>query len=335
MNLTFKSLSTLFILALGVFIGASALQAVAYTWTAPSGGPGTTNVAPPINVGVNGVSNLQEKFDSLQIDGNLGILGSFVVSTGTTPLIANSTKGKVLTAIDDSGTAAWMTGGEGGSGLAFGIKNDTNNDGSPDAVAFNTIYHAQTDGIVYASIHYGSNWPDMKAYTDSNPTPTTMVIDEGPDDDGGNSSMSFPVKKGDYWEVAVNGSYNTSNINWMPVVPVNAATQMIVQNTNTTVTGSGVVGGGCYSTSFAYGSDYTISNAVYASWGNASTVHSTIATAATTDNNSTACTCPTGYTSRITGQEISSGQTGGNGKYITGSGTYRPAFDVAFECVAN
>ena len=143
MNLTFKSLSTLFILALGVFIGASALQAVAYTWTAPSGGPGTTNVAPPINVGT-GTQQLhalgtlsaaiQEKSDSLAIDGNLGVLGTLSaiylnVASGT----ASTTAGSVLVN-DGRGNASWGDLSTApstecdGSGLIHVISNNEMND---------------------------------------------------------------------------------------------------------------------------------------------------------------------------------------------------------------
>lgn len=71
-----KQLLTLAALAGGFVIGASALVAMAQTWTPPSNTPPTPNVAAPINVGVSGVSAIQEKYDSLRIDGNLGIMGN-------------------------------------------------------------------------------------------------------------------------------------------------------------------------------------------------------------------------------------------------------------------
>jgi hypothetical protein len=104
---------------------------------------------------------------------------------------------------------------------------------------------------------------------------------------------------------------------------------------------SGSIGGGCYMVASNDGTDYTTGNAYYSVWGNASTSYplptSNIdsGNAANTNNDANACTCPSGYTSRITGQTPGASQTGGNGKYISGSGAFRPAFDTTFACIKN
>ena len=85
-------------LVAGFLIGASALSAFATgTWTPPSTLPPGNNVDAPINVG----TGLQEKLGSLLIDNNFGILGNLIIATGTPDT------GKVLTAVDNTGTATW------------------------------------------------------------------------------------------------------------------------------------------------------------------------------------------------------------------------------------
>lgn len=87
--------------ALGVFAQGS--------WTSPTTPPPGGNVAAPINTGL----NLQEKLGALIIRSGLWVDGNFVVATGT----SGGVRGKVLTAVDDSGTVGWGTpAAQGGSG---------------------------------------------------------------------------------------------------------------------------------------------------------------------------------------------------------------------------
>ncbi len=223
MNKFIKQTLTLTIMA-AVAIGISVTYAA--TWVGPTATAPNGNIEAPINAS----NNTQAKLGSLILNSNTPVQNAIGLTVfGTTLLNGNiqiatgsPSAGKVLTAVDSTGIATWATAGSGSTnGLAFGIRNDRTGDSVADTVAFNTVYQAQTDGIVYASIYYGSNWPKMKGYTDSSSNPTTLVSDEGPDDDGGNSSISFPVRKGDYWKVVLNGSYNNEMINWMPIVPTN------------------------------------------------------------------------------------------------------------------
>ena len=87
---------------IGIIIGVSAVSVWAQTsgsWTVPSTTPPIPNVATPINVG----SLLQEKTGSVLLDGNFGVGGNFIISTGT------PATGKILTAVDNLGTATWKT----------------------------------------------------------------------------------------------------------------------------------------------------------------------------------------------------------------------------------
>lgn len=85
-------------LAVGFLIGASALSALATgTWSPAPSNPPSNNVDAPINVG----SALQEKLGSLLIDNNVGIIGNLIIATGT------PSAGKVLTAVDGTGTVVW------------------------------------------------------------------------------------------------------------------------------------------------------------------------------------------------------------------------------------
>ncbi len=104
------------LLVTGFLLGATALSALAGVWTPPQSAPPADNVPAPINVGKLGVSALQEKFDSLMIDGNLGVLGNLVVATGTT---AGSVQNMVLTAVDAGGTVGWRSVSGGGGSLIF------------------------------------------------------------------------------------------------------------------------------------------------------------------------------------------------------------------------
>lgn len=92
----------------GFLIGASALSVFANSdnWQGPCDNPPKCNVAAPLNVG-NGtpllnLSGIQEKTDSLIIDGGLNVRGNLILASGT------PTAGEVLTSIDSIGTVSWQ-----------------------------------------------------------------------------------------------------------------------------------------------------------------------------------------------------------------------------------
>ncbi len=103
----------------GFLLGATALSALAQTFTAPQSAPPNGNVAAPINVGPN--ASTQVKSDAFVIQGLLG-LSSLQFNPGGT---SNVTPGKVLMAIDNLGDVAWAatstmsSGGGGGSVLTL------------------------------------------------------------------------------------------------------------------------------------------------------------------------------------------------------------------------
>jgi len=89
----------------------------------------------------------------------------------------------------------------------------------------NTVYRASADGFVLASVYfdggsYGlpADTPAFQAYTDSNSSPTTMVVGTGYGGRIDLFSMTFPVKKGDYWKVVFLGNSVTQpTIWWIPL----------------------------------------------------------------------------------------------------------------------
>ncbi len=212
------------LLGIGFLIGASALSALA-VW---SGAPCTPTTCPtnidgcnaPIHVGAVG----QNKFGSLSTLG-LGVIGDFKFLPSVDPS-KRPTIGQVLM-VDDSdlanGKVKWGS-VSGGSSGGFGVRNDRTKDGVVDTTpAWSTVYHAQTDGFVTAWFLYGSHWPLLQGFSDSNSNPTTLIVEEdGGDDGGGRASVTFPVRKGDYWKVTYNYDGVTrviyaGGISWMPM----------------------------------------------------------------------------------------------------------------------
>jgi hypothetical protein len=90
-----------------------------------------------------------------------------------------------------------------------------------ESYSFNQSYLASTDGFVNVYINYGgASWIFIKGYTDSSNPPTTVVA--GASASGAywmdNASMSFPVRKGNYWKAESTGSSpNSSRIQWTPL----------------------------------------------------------------------------------------------------------------------
>jgi len=113
MKLTRQSVLAASSLVIGGLIGASALVALANsvdgTFKSATCSPAECNTPAPINVGSGlallNITGIQEKTDSMIIDGGLNVRGNLIIATGTsaTPDVS----GYVLTAIDHFGTVAW------------------------------------------------------------------------------------------------------------------------------------------------------------------------------------------------------------------------------------
>ena len=107
------------LLAAGFLLGATALSALASgnTWTAPSQSPPNGNVAAPINVGPNTITQI--KTDGLIITGTLA-LKSLVVN----PTSGSVNDNWVLTSSGGNGTAVWAqpTGGSSGNSSSLRTK---------------------------------------------------------------------------------------------------------------------------------------------------------------------------------------------------------------------
>ena len=126
-----KQIFTFATLAVGVILGASALSAMARTWTAPSALPPNGNVDAPINAGVawQGKAGYLSVGTTSQISGqpsfyvngvglfdSLGVVGNFVIATGTPGT------GKVLTSLNTGGLVTWTaTSSLGITGGASGV----------------------------------------------------------------------------------------------------------------------------------------------------------------------------------------------------------------------
>jgi len=75
-----------------------------------------------------------------------------------------------------------------------------------------TVYLAATDGFVCAGSTEGTT-NDLKGYTDSSNPPTTLRLKSVLFVSGASiSSITMPVRKGDYWKVT-----GASWIYWLPV----------------------------------------------------------------------------------------------------------------------
>lgn len=101
----------------GLLLGASVLSAFATTgWTPAPSAPPAENVPAPINVGFTGNTIVQQKLDSLVIDGTLGLKDLIFKPAGVTVV-----PGSVLKAKDSNGTVEWgeVTATGGGSSLIF------------------------------------------------------------------------------------------------------------------------------------------------------------------------------------------------------------------------
>ena len=81
--------------------------------------------------------------------------------------------------------------------------------------AANAVHQATEDAIVTASYGYVSSWPIMRAYANAtqslvqNRDASAFIGWQGTDDDGGGQgSITFVVRKDEYWQVYINGNYS-------------------------------------------------------------------------------------------------------------------------------
>jgi len=79
-----------------------------------------------------------------------------------------------------------------------------------------TVYQAETDGLVVFSIWSTPSGSSLTGYSDSNAAPTTIRAANHTNAAGGGPSITFPVKKGDYYKVLTNGSYSDAAHFWIP-----------------------------------------------------------------------------------------------------------------------
>jgi hypothetical protein len=158
-----KQLITLGALVGGFIIGASALVAVADTgmWSAPTANPTGNNTPAPINVGGGNDPYTYSQIKTGLIGLNNAIINSLQILTaaGTT----TSTKGSVLSAIDNNGDVGWVAtsslGLSGGSSGVSKIVAGTNVTISPTTgTGAVTINATTTDNYELSVIHGASGY---------------------------------------------------------------------------------------------------------------------------------------------------------------------------------
>lgn len=93
----------------------------------------------------------------------------------------------------------------------------TNGLGSWQTFAFNAVHQAASDGLVVAIMH-GSSQAGIDGYTDSSNPPTTRRLHSYSwASSGGSSSLTMPVKAGDYWRVTTSYSIASTSVYWIPL----------------------------------------------------------------------------------------------------------------------
>ncbi len=362
--------SKIFVNLRAIILGLVISLGIGYVvaWTGPTDVPPNGNVAVPINVGGrDGVDTAKWYTQTKTGILNLAHLITPDLTVTNPDVVSPVTPGQVLTALDSTGRVGWASGGSSctvNSTSQLGSLSGTSGNNAyviklitilqPGTYTFTGTGHSYdaggggVDAVFLSSSYYSDGVKtstEANAITEvnsyrgtSNSSVTTPNITYGSGD-----PIIYAIKRSGAndtaWTIPANTTVTVTSQKYVYLVLSQASETGYVNITGSASSCSGAsssagsVGGGCYTTSSVMGADYVVAGAVYAAWGNASTTHTTFATAANTDNDSTACICPAGYSSRITGQNIGAGETGGNGKYVTGSGSYRPSFDMVFMCV--
>lgn len=79
-------------------------------------------------------------------------------------------------------------------------------------------HQATTDGFVVCWILGSSAAAGIAGYTDTNPSPTTLIQYASCDNDGGAINIVMPVKKGNYWLLnTISHSGDLPTITWIPL----------------------------------------------------------------------------------------------------------------------
>lgn len=180
--------------------GTAAAPSYSFTGQSNTGlFPAATNV---IGFSTNGAEKMR-----LDENGNVGI----GTSSPSAKLEVNGLIHSTLGGIKFPDGTVQTTAASGGGGGTNGFGSWTS------GYSLGTIYQASTDGLVIARM-YGSSHGGLRGFTDSNSNPTTeRLTNFSYAGAGGNSSITMPVKAGDYWKVISDYSVNTSSIYWVPV----------------------------------------------------------------------------------------------------------------------
>lgn len=128
-------------------------------------------------------------------------------AVGTISAFASGTSGKYLMTTGASSSPIWNTISI-TSGTIFGTWS---------ASVTGTVYQAATDGFVTAyteSISAGNN--DVIGYADATTAPSIVRIKSVCTNAGESASISFPVKKNDYWKVDSGAANGTVTVFWLP-----------------------------------------------------------------------------------------------------------------------
>lgn len=175
------------------------LVSVGYAFTADNLGGGAVNVDATGNVGI-GTTGPSEKLD---VAGGVKIENTTTTNAGTIRWTGTDFEGY------DGTTWKSLTAGAGGSHF-----------GDWETKSPSTTYQAETDGIACAWLQRTANgiWAWVLGYTGS--TPTSLVRRAGNKFEGNNAdaSITFPVKKGEYWRVIFDSNYSLNKeVYWRPI----------------------------------------------------------------------------------------------------------------------
>lgn len=79
--------------------------------------------------------------------------------------------------------------------------------------SFGTSYLAATDLLICAYVYDNGMNSTLEGLTDASNPPTTVRVSVDSLQSGSTSSITFPVRKGDYWKVNRTGGGNTAILN--------------------------------------------------------------------------------------------------------------------------
>jgi hypothetical protein len=190
----------------GLALGAFALSAVA-DWSNPSQAPTQGNVPAPINVGVADGSS-QVKLNTLQVNGNLGTLGTLTTALLTVNNGSSATANSVLTDVNGDGKATWVAPGGGiGDCHSTPLTIDPGPDSNP------RTFHNDTNYRQMVIVSNNGSGQDLSGFVSSSPTINVSSVYTNPDmvaSGGANienrDTISFVVPAGYYYRI-LNNAY--------------------------------------------------------------------------------------------------------------------------------